>query len=156
SIGLTVIYAEFDWNTDIRAARQVVQERLATLAGVLPDGIRPQMTPPTSIMGQIMHVGLHRRKGPQGGDLFALGKTGLMVEQREKGGEPQLTVWRPRDRSDRASWEQVAVERVVWDAAPRRAEVRERRVQVVVNGQSHEATVRTPLQQQMDLRATAD
>src|SRR5439155_16895092 len=54
SIGLAVVYVEFDWNTDVRAARQVVQERLATLAGVLPDGIRPQMTPPTSIMGQIM------------------------------------------------------------------------------------------------------
>src|SRR3954468_512490 len=32
SMGLTVIYAEFDWTTDIRAARQVVQERLATLS----------------------------------------------------------------------------------------------------------------------------
>src|SRR5438876_8185896 len=36
SMGLTVVYVEFDWSTDIRAARQVVQERLATLAGVLP------------------------------------------------------------------------------------------------------------------------
>src|SRR4051794_27313089 len=69
SIGLNVIYVEFDWHTDIPAARQVVQERLATLAGVLPEGIRPQMTPPSSIMGQFMIVGLHHRKGPQGGDL---------------------------------------------------------------------------------------
>src|SRR5581483_12472791 len=53
SIGLKVVYVEFDWNTDIRSARQVVQERLATLAGVLPDGVRPQMTSPSSIMGQI-------------------------------------------------------------------------------------------------------
>jgi Cu/Ag efflux pump CusA len=86
SIGLTVIYAEFDWNTEIRAARQVVQERLATLAGVLPDGIHPQMTPPSSIMGQMMIVGLCRRKGPQGGDLFPVGKTGLLVERLEKDG----------------------------------------------------------------------
>lgn len=65
SISLNVVYVEFDWNTDIRAARQIVQERLATLAGVLPPGIRPQMTPPASIMGQIMHVGLYRRHGAQ-------------------------------------------------------------------------------------------
>src|SRR5438270_8907169 len=54
SMGLAVIYVEFDWNTDVRAARQVVQERLASLAGALPEGFRPQMTPSTSIMGQIM------------------------------------------------------------------------------------------------------
>ena len=48
--GLNVIYIEFDWDTDIRTARQTVQERLTTLGSVLPEGIRPQMTPPASIM----------------------------------------------------------------------------------------------------------
>ena len=48
--GLNVIYVEFNWETQIRAARQTVQERLASLSDVLPDGIRPQMTPPSSIM----------------------------------------------------------------------------------------------------------
>src|SRR6476659_5924558 len=43
--GLNVIYVEFNWDTQVRAARQTVQERLSTLAGVLPEGIRPQMTP---------------------------------------------------------------------------------------------------------------
>src|SRR5438045_8213010 len=33
SIGLVLIYVEFDWKTDTRSARAVVQERLATLAG---------------------------------------------------------------------------------------------------------------------------
>src|SRR5262245_9878922 len=54
--GMVVIYVEFDWRTEIRYARQVVSERLATVP--VPPGIRPQMTPPTSIMGQIMHVGV--------------------------------------------------------------------------------------------------
>jgi CzcA family heavy metal efflux pump len=156
SIGLNVVYVEFDWNTDIRAARQVVQERLATLAGVLPEGIRPQMTPPSSIMGQIMHVGLYRRKGPQGGDLFPVGKSGLMAERLDKAGEPQLTVWRPRDRNDPATWERIAVEQILWDATPPKGEEKERRVQIVVKGKSHEVVLRTPLQQQMDLRTTAD
>jgi HME family heavy-metal exporter len=59
SMGLAVIYVEFDWKTDVRAARQVVQERLGTLAGVLPEGIRPQMMPSSSLMGLVMLVGLY-------------------------------------------------------------------------------------------------
>src|SRR5215203_4675232 len=66
SQGMVVVYVEFDWKTEIRYARQVVMERLATVP--MPPGVRPQMTPPASIMGQIMHIGLHRRQGPQGGD----------------------------------------------------------------------------------------
>jgi HME family heavy-metal exporter len=156
SMGLVVIYVEFGWNTDVRGARQVVQERLATLAGVLPEGIRPQMTPPTSIMGQIMHVGLYRRRGPQGGDLFRVGKTGLLAERLEKGGKPQLTVWQPHDRNDLATWERVAVERVIGDTGRGKVEEKETRVRVFVKGQAHEVVLRTPLQRQMDLRTTAD
>src|SRR5262249_54353130 len=137
SMGLVVIYVEFGWNTEVRAARQVVQERLATLAGVLPEGIRPQMTPPTSIMGQIMHVGLYRRRGPQGGDLFPVGKTGLLAERLEKAGEPKLTVWQPHDRHDPATWERVAVERVLGDAGQGKDEEKESRVQVLIKGQAH-------------------
>src|SRR6266516_2928242 len=70
SQGMVVIYVEFDWKTEIRAARQTVSERMAVVA--VPPGIRPQMTPPTSIMGQFMHVGLTRRRGPRGGQLAAV------------------------------------------------------------------------------------
>jgi CzcA family heavy metal efflux pump len=58
SNGLVITYVEFDWQTDVRQARQVVQERLLTLTGQLPDGIRPIMTPPSSIMGQVIHLGI--------------------------------------------------------------------------------------------------
>ena len=50
-MGLSVVYVEFDWDTEIKTARQTVQERLVTLGSVLPEGILPQMTPPASIMG---------------------------------------------------------------------------------------------------------
>src|SRR4051812_8223584 len=85
SQGMNVIYVEFSWRTEIRYARQVVMERLATIP--MPPGIRPQMTPPASIMGQILHVGLHRRKGPSGGDLAPVGDTGLVAERDTNGGK---------------------------------------------------------------------
>lgn len=111
--GLNVIYIEFTWETEIRAARQTVQERLATLAGVLPDGIRPQMTPPASIMGQIVIAGMYRQAGPHGGDLFPIGKTGWLVELLQKSGdEPQVSVWKPVDRHRPESWEPVVFEDV--------------------------------------------
>src|SRR5215212_6140947 len=89
SQGMVVIYVEFDWRTETRYARQVVSERLATVA--VPPNIRPQMTPPASIMGQILHVGLHRRPGPQGGDL-APGPGGLVGERTGSGDKATLTV----------------------------------------------------------------
>jgi HME family heavy-metal exporter len=78
--GLNVIYIEFDWKTEIRAARQTVQERLSSLEGVLPAGIRPQMTPPSSIMGQIVIAGIYRQQGPNGGELTAIDKTDYLAE----------------------------------------------------------------------------
>jgi len=74
--GLAVISVEFDWATDIRSARQVVKERLDAAAPALPPGCTPQLAPISSIMGQIMVVGMHRRRSageaPAGGDDLAL------------------------------------------------------------------------------------
>ena len=62
-IGLSVIYVEFDWNSNIYIARQIVTERLATVTGSLPPGIKPELAPVSSIMGQIMMVGMYSRDG---------------------------------------------------------------------------------------------
>ena len=149
SQGMNVVYVEFSWKTDVRYARQVVGERMATVT--MPPGIRPQMTPPASIMGQIMHVGIHRRKGPLGGDLAAVGQTGLLAERTAAGGAFALAVWRPRDRNRPETWERVAVPDAAWDGgAPGRAAT------FAHGGRSHAVTFHTPLEERMDLRTTAD
>ena len=62
-IGLSLIFVEFDWGTDIYKARQFVQERLSSAAETLPVGTTPYMTPVTSLMGDIMFVGLRDPTG---------------------------------------------------------------------------------------------
>ena len=57
-IGLSVINVEFDWNSDIYIARQVVQSRISTVLEQLPDDVAPQMGPISSLLGQIMLVGM--------------------------------------------------------------------------------------------------
>jgi CzcA family heavy metal efflux pump len=57
--GIGIVWVEFDWGTEIFRARQVVGEKLQLLAGQLPADVGPPVLAPiTSIMGEILLVGL--------------------------------------------------------------------------------------------------
>lgn len=64
--GIAVVWVEFEWGTDIFRARQIVSEKLQTVAGGLPAGISaPVLAPVSSVMGEIMMIGLTGTRSPQ-------------------------------------------------------------------------------------------
>lgn len=62
-VGLSIVYVEFDWGTNIYTARQIVTEKIALAADRMPKGVKPQLAPVSSIMGQIMIIGMFSESG---------------------------------------------------------------------------------------------
>lgn len=56
--GFSFVWVEFDWGTDIFKARQIVSEKMVMLGGSLPDGVTPILAPQSSVMGEILLIGL--------------------------------------------------------------------------------------------------
>jgi len=56
SFGIGIVNIEFKWGSDIYRNRQLIQERLAQV--VLPEGVKPELGPTTSVMGEIVWIGL--------------------------------------------------------------------------------------------------
>jgi CzcA family heavy metal efflux pump len=160
-MGLSVVTVEFGWSTDVRTARQVVQERLTSVSATLPRDVKPQLEPISSILGQILLVGVYRLPAPNGGVLAPVGDTRLLAELDRDSvtGEATVVVRNPHDDTGARiphppQWRRVTPDRVV---VPEPADAEgDTRATVVLEGKSHAVVFRSPAHRELDLRTLAD
>ena len=90
--GFSVVWVEFDWGTDIYRDRQIVSEKLATIGDALPQGVgQPTLGPQSSILGEIMFIGLTADSTSMG-DLRTLADWTVRPQLLATGGVAQVTV----------------------------------------------------------------
>lgn len=61
--GLSFVWVDFDWDTDIYRARQIVSERLASARSALPEGVEAELAPIVSVTGEIMLIAVTGEPG---------------------------------------------------------------------------------------------
>ncbi len=99
--GISVIYVNFQWGTDVYVDRQIVQERLGSVR--LPEDVTPQMAPISSLMGQVLFIGLAYKEGPRGGVLAPLSRSDYLAElvREPENHKVKLFVWNSKDDQGR-------------------------------------------------------
>lgn len=61
--GYSFVWVEFDWGMDVFRARQIVSEKMVTLGESLPEDVTPVLAPQSSVMGEIIFLGLQSQDG---------------------------------------------------------------------------------------------
>ena len=92
SFGYSFVWIEFDWGTDVYKARQVVSEKLVSIAGKIPLGVSaPVLAPQSSVMGEILFVGLQSDSTSMM-DLRTIAEWNIKPVLLATGGVSQVTI----------------------------------------------------------------
>lgn len=89
--GYSFVWVEFDWGMDIFLARQIVSEKMVTLGESLPANVTPVLAPQSSVMGEIMFIGLQAEETSMM-ELRDLGDWVVKPAILATGGVSQVTV----------------------------------------------------------------
>lgn len=90
--GISIVWIEFDWDTDIFKARQIVNEKISVIGEQLPAGVgNPVMAPQTSIMGEIMLIAVTSKTTSQI-DLRTIADWNIRPRLLATGGVAQVVV----------------------------------------------------------------
>lgn len=90
--GYSYVWVEFDWGMDVYRARQIVSEKMVTLNGELPEGVIPELAPQSSVMGEILFVGLQAQGETSDMELRSIADWVVKPAILATGGVSQVTI----------------------------------------------------------------